>query len=71
MFHYRNQGADYGRILAGLQVPEEDYGRFDEFLKNLGYSYVEETNNPAIKTIITFFVVLFIVLNFIFFKFKD
>lgn len=31
MFHYRNQGADYGRILAGLQVPEEDYGRFDEF----------------------------------------
>ena len=49
MFHYRNQGADYGRILAGLQVPEEDYGRFDEFLKNLGYSYVEETNNPAYK----------------------
>ena len=49
MFHYRNQGADYGRILAGLQVPEEDYAQFDEFLKNLGYSYVEETDNPAYK----------------------
>lgn len=49
MFHYRNQGADYGRILAGLQVPKEDYERFNEFLKNLGYTYIEETENPAYK----------------------
>ncbi len=47
LFHYRNQGADYGRILVGLQVPPEDDALFAEFLATLGYPWVEETNNPA------------------------
>jgi threonine dehydratase len=49
LFHYRNQGADYGRILMGLQVPKTDSKDFQAFLKNLGYPYVEETANPAYK----------------------
>ena len=49
LFHYRNQGADYGRILVGLQVPEADSKAFDAFLKTLGYPYVEETNNPVYR----------------------
>jgi len=47
LFHYRNQGADYGRILVGMQVPAKDSKKFDAFLKQLGYPWVEETNNPA------------------------
>lgn len=47
LFHYRNQGADYGRILVGIQVPAEDDGAFAAFLATLGYPYVEETQNPA------------------------
>ena len=47
LFHYRNQGADYGRILVGLQVNTKDNKAFDTFLKTLGYPYVEETNNPV------------------------
>jgi threonine dehydratase len=47
LFHYRNQGADYGRVLAGIQVPPEDARAFREFLARLGYEYVEETQNPA------------------------
>jgi threonine dehydratase len=47
LFHYRNQGADYGRVLAGIQVPPEDARDFREFLARLGYEYVEETQNPA------------------------
>jgi threonine dehydratase len=49
LFHYRNQGADYGRILVGLQVPEADNKAFDAFLKTLGYPCVEETNNPVYR----------------------
>ncbi len=49
LFHYRNQGADYGRILVGLQVPEADNAAFAEFLATLGYPYVEETNNPVYR----------------------
>ncbi len=49
LFHYRNQGADYGRILIGLQVPPEDDAAFDAFLAQLGYPYAEETQNPAYK----------------------
>ena len=49
LFHYRNQGADYGRILVGLQVPAEDASVFDEFLQTLGYPCVEETANPAYR----------------------
>jgi len=49
LFHYRNQGADYGRILVGLQVPQADNKPFEQFLNNLGYPYVEETHNPAYR----------------------
>ena len=47
LFHYRNQGADYGRILVGLQVPERDAQAFDAFLEALAYPCVEETHNPV------------------------
>ena len=47
LFHYRNQGADYGRILVGIQVPKADGKVFDGFLKGLGYPFVEETLNPV------------------------
>lgn len=47
LFHYRNQGADYGRILVGMQVPAKDSKKFESFLKQLGYPWVEETHNPA------------------------
>lgn len=49
LFHYRNQGADYGRILVGLQVPKADDKAFAKFLAALGYTYVEETHNPAYR----------------------
>jgi threonine dehydratase len=49
LFHYRNQGADYGRILVGIQVPKADNKAFKEFLETLGYPYVEETDNPVYR----------------------
>jgi threonine dehydratase len=49
LFHYRNQGADYGRILVGLQVPAGDAAAFDVFLETLGYPWIEETANPAYR----------------------
>lgn len=49
LFHYRNQGADYGRILVGIQVPASDSQDFDAFLATLGYPYVEETDNPVFR----------------------
>jgi threonine dehydratase len=49
LFHYRNQGADYGRILVGLQVPKADNKAFQEFLDTLGYPHVEETDNPVYR----------------------
>jgi threonine dehydratase len=49
LFHYRNQGADYGRILVGIQVPPADDAAFARFLATLGYAYVEETHNPAYR----------------------
>jgi threonine dehydratase len=49
LFHYRNQGADYGRILVGIQVPEHDNTAFVQFLENLNYPYVEETANPVYR----------------------
>jgi threonine dehydratase len=47
LFHYRNHGADYGRVLAGIQVPPEEKKEFHGFLKRLGYEYWDETRNPA------------------------
>jgi threonine dehydratase len=49
LFHYRNQGADYGRVLVGMQVPRGELGQFRAFLKKLGYPYADETRNPAYK----------------------
>ena len=49
LFHYRNQGADYGRILVGVQVPQQDQAVFAQFLASLGYPCVEETLNPAYR----------------------
>lgn len=47
MFHYRNHGAAYGRVLVGIQVPEEQEPEFKQFLEELGYPYWEETQNEA------------------------
>ena len=49
LFHYRNHGADYGRVLVGMQVPPAEMKLFKEFLKNLGYAHWSETDNPAYK----------------------
>ena len=49
MFHYRNHGAAYGRVLLGMQVPEEERHLVHGFLDDIGYSYSEETDNEAYK----------------------
>ncbi len=49
LFHYRNQGADYGRILVGIQVPKGDRKALRRFLDELGYSWQDETDNPAYR----------------------
>ena len=49
LFHYRNHGSDFGRVLVGMQVPPADKDAFDAFLQRLGYDYVAETDNPAYR----------------------
>jgi threonine dehydratase len=49
LFHYRNHGADYGRVLVGLQVPKREMNEFRRFLGKLGYPYADETRNPAYR----------------------
>ena len=49
LFHYRNQGADYGRILVGIQVPHGDRRALRAFLSTLPYPSVDETDNPAYR----------------------
>ena len=49
LFHYRNHGAAYGRVLMGIQVPPQQAGEFQAFLDSLGIDYSEETNNPVYK----------------------
>ena len=49
LFHYRNHGADYGRVLVGMQVPPSDKAALRRFLDRLGYPSVEETANPAYR----------------------
>ena len=49
LFHYRNQGADYGRILVGIQVPRGDRRALRAFLSKLAYPCVDETENPAYR----------------------
>ncbi len=47
LFHYRSHGAAYGRVLAGIQVPDEELARFHAFLSDLDYPFHEETGNSA------------------------
>ena len=49
LFHYRNHGSDFGRVLVGMQVPEADKPAFQDFLDRLGYEYVDESGNPAYR----------------------
>ena len=49
LFNYRNHGADYGRILVGLQVPASEMKTLRTFLSNLGYRYWDESDNPAYR----------------------
>jgi threonine dehydratase len=49
LFHYRNHGADYGRVLVGMQVPPRDKRKFRAFLARVGYPYREESHNPAYR----------------------
>ena len=52
LFHYRNHGADYGRILVGIQVPEHERAAFAQFLATLGYPYGDESANPAYRLLL-------------------
>jgi threonine dehydratase len=49
LFHYRNNGSDYGRIVVGMQVPPEEMREWQAFLDTLGYRYWDENKNPAYK----------------------
>ena len=49
LFHYRNQGADHGRILVGVQVPKADKKAFRDFLEGLAYPCEDETDNPVYR----------------------
>ena len=49
LFHYRNHGADYGRIVVGMQVPPDEMVEWQAFLDTLGYRYWDESQNPAYK----------------------
>jgi threonine dehydratase len=49
VFHYRNNGADYGRIVVGIQVPPDEMQEWQAFLDTLGYQYGDESQNPAYK----------------------
>jgi len=47
MFHYRNHGAAYGRVLVGMEVPPDDREKVNHYLDELGYTWFDETQNPA------------------------
>lgn len=49
LFHYRNHGADYGRVLVGVQVPDGERETFQQFLDQVHYNYVDESQNPAYR----------------------
>jgi len=49
LFHYRNHGSDYGRVLAGIQVPPEESDELEAHLADLGYAHLEESDNPAYR----------------------
>ena len=47
LFHYRNLGASHGRVLVGVQIPENDAINFQNYLNDVGYESTEETDNPS------------------------
>ncbi|MCF7981890.1 MAG: threonine ammonia-lyase, biosynthetic [Pseudomonadales bacterium] len=47
LFHYRNHGAAYGRVMVGMQVPANEKKLAEEYFKKIGYPFCEETTNPA------------------------
>jgi threonine dehydratase len=47
LFHYRNHGSDFGRVLAGFEVPPAEMPEFEQFLVDLGYRHERERGNPA------------------------
>ena len=49
LFHYRNHGSDYGRILAGIDVPQDETDELEAHLAELGYAHWEESDNPAYR----------------------
>ena len=49
LFHYRNHGSDFGRVLLGIQVPEVEALAFNRFLIETGFNYSNESENPAYK----------------------
>ena len=49
LFHYRNHGADFGRVLASFEVPDEELGAFHAFLESLRYPYLLENDNSAYR----------------------
>ena len=49
LFHYRNHGSDYGRVLAGIEVPDAESDELEAHLAELGYSHFEESDNPAYR----------------------
>lgn len=49
LWHYRNYGADVGHILVGLQVHPKERGQLEKFLQELGYRYINESENPVYK----------------------
>ena len=50
LFHYRNHGADYGRVLAGIEVPQNERADLKRSLDELSYPYCDETDNPAYRS---------------------
>ena len=53
LFHYRNHGSAFGRVLCGMQVPRADMSEFKEFLGTLGYAHWPESDNPVYKTFLS------------------
>ena len=53
LFHYRNHGAAFGRVLAGFELPDEQYDEFIEHLEQLGYQYKNESDNPVYNLFLT------------------
>jgi threonine dehydratase len=49
LFHYRNHGADHGKVLAGFQVPERERGEFARVLKEIGYQFADVSGDPAYR----------------------